>query len=237
MRHSIISFILLLSAICSFIVNGVALSEEVQVKEATEVQAEMLHDKTDVQDENKPSDSETVANNQGEYTVKQGDTLSGIAESTLGSADKWTLIAKINSISNPDEIFVGQKLTLPSNSYRHEIKVDKNKSEGKLNEKPDYQTDSEIVDSDEGALKVSEASTTEYTTENTITGQIESAQSGSYTLIITDENGDSHQFKLSNSDILDGVKQGDTVEVGFQDGMAVSVVQKDVPVKQEQMNN
>lgn len=237
MRHSVISFIFLLSAICSFLVNGVALSEEVQVKEATEVQAEMLDDKTDVQDENKPSDSETVANKLVEYTVKQGNTLSGIAESTLGSEDKWPLIAKINKISNPDEIFVGQKLTLPADSDRQEIKIDKNKSEARLNQKPDYQTDSEIVDSDEGGMKVSEESTTEDTNENTITGQIESSEIGSNTLIITDENGDSHQFILLNSDILDGVKQGDTVEIGFQDGMAVSVVQKDVPVKQEQMNN
>jgi len=237
MRQSVFSIIFLLSAICSFVVNGAALSEEMQVKEAKEVQAEMLDDKTDVQDEDKPSDSETVTDKSGEYTVKKGDTLSGIAERTLGSEDKWTLIAKINNLSNPDEIFVGQKLILPADSDRQEIKIDKNKSEARLNEKPDYQTDSEIVDSHEGGMKVSEASTTEDSTENTITGQIESSESGSNTLIIKDENGDSHQFKLSNSGILDRVKQGDTVEVGFQDGMAVSVVQKDVPVKQEQMNN
>jgi hypothetical protein len=48
-----------------------------------------------------------------QYIVKRGDTLSRIATSTLGSAGKWRNIADLNSIVNPDNIRVGQRLQLP----------------------------------------------------------------------------------------------------------------------------
>ena len=48
-----------------------------------------------------------------EYTVKSGDSLWSIAENELKDGYKWTDIAKENSISNPDSIEEGQKLTLP----------------------------------------------------------------------------------------------------------------------------
>lgn len=47
------------------------------------------------------------------YTVKAGDTLSGIAHKTLGDATRWREIATLNKISNPNRIRVGQKLKLP----------------------------------------------------------------------------------------------------------------------------
>ncbi|RKH21298.1 LysM peptidoglycan-binding domain-containing protein [Corallococcus praedator] len=46
----------------------------------------------------------------GSYTVRSGDTLSGIASrhgTTTGA------LAKANNISNPNKIYVGQKLTIP----------------------------------------------------------------------------------------------------------------------------
>ena len=46
------------------------------------------------------------------YTVKAGDTLSEIAQSQLGSASKYQYLAKINGISNPNLIYVGQVLKL-----------------------------------------------------------------------------------------------------------------------------
>lgn len=49
-----------------------------------------------------------------EYVVKEGDTLASIAERTLGSEDKWIVIARANDLSDPDTIFVGQKLVIPS---------------------------------------------------------------------------------------------------------------------------
>jgi LysM repeat protein len=48
-----------------------------------------------------------------EYVVQTGDTLSGIAERFLGSADQWKQIAEANDIDNPDMISVGMKLEIP----------------------------------------------------------------------------------------------------------------------------
>jgi nucleoid-associated protein YgaU len=50
-----------------------------------------------------------------EYVVQSGDTLSGLADRFLGSADQWKQIADANAISNPDMISVGQRLQIPQN--------------------------------------------------------------------------------------------------------------------------
>ena len=49
------------------------------------------------------------------YTVKQGDTLSDIAQRELGDASKWRQIFEANrsQIDDPDLIRPGQRLTLP----------------------------------------------------------------------------------------------------------------------------
>ncbi|HKA35090.1 MAG TPA: ABC transporter substrate-binding protein [Candidatus Binatia bacterium] len=51
-----------------------------------------------------------------EYTVKAGDTLSKIAGQFYGSMQKWQKIYQANAdaVKNPDYIFIGQKLTIPS---------------------------------------------------------------------------------------------------------------------------
>jgi LysM repeat protein len=51
----------------------------------------------------------------GYYTVKSGDTLSGIAKKLLGSASRYTDIFNANNdqLSDPDKIKVGQKLVIP----------------------------------------------------------------------------------------------------------------------------
>ena len=46
------------------------------------------------------------------YTVKKGDTLWGIAKKELGNGTKYKDIAKLNNISNPNLIYVGQVLKL-----------------------------------------------------------------------------------------------------------------------------
>ncbi|MBV9314476.1 MAG: LysM peptidoglycan-binding domain-containing protein [Pseudonocardia sp.] len=48
------------------------------------------------------------------YTVKPGDTLSGIAREVLGNADLWPKIAQANHLSNPNTITVGQVLVIPA---------------------------------------------------------------------------------------------------------------------------
>ncbi|HEY6828433.1 MAG TPA: LysM peptidoglycan-binding domain-containing protein [Gemmatimonadaceae bacterium] len=52
------------------------------------------------------------------YTVKSGDSLSKIAKHVYGDADKWHAIYEANKdkIKNPDLIYPGEVLTLPSNS-------------------------------------------------------------------------------------------------------------------------
>lgn len=47
------------------------------------------------------------------YTVKSGDTLSKIAAKMLGSYKRYTEIAKLNGIRDPNKIRVGQVLRLP----------------------------------------------------------------------------------------------------------------------------
>ncbi|HBN08912.1 MAG TPA: hypothetical protein DD435_09775 [Cyanobacteria bacterium UBA8530] len=50
------------------------------------------------------------------YTVVSNDTLSGIAQKTLGNGNRWPEIFALNrdKISNPDQIFAGQVLKLPT---------------------------------------------------------------------------------------------------------------------------
>lgn len=53
----------------------------------------------------------------GTYTVKSGDTLWKIAASQLGSGSKWNSIYEANKSvigGNPNKIYPGQKLTIPS---------------------------------------------------------------------------------------------------------------------------
>lgn len=49
------------------------------------------------------------------YTVKSGDTLSKIAQETLGSASKYPVIFEANRpmLSDPDKIYPGQVLRIP----------------------------------------------------------------------------------------------------------------------------
>jgi hypothetical protein len=50
------------------------------------------------------------------YIVQSGDTLSGIAAARLGQASRWIEIADINRLQNPNRLFIGQILRLPSSS-------------------------------------------------------------------------------------------------------------------------
>jgi len=47
------------------------------------------------------------------YKVKSGDSLSVIAQRELGHASLWPAIAKLNNISAPYTIYVGQTIMLP----------------------------------------------------------------------------------------------------------------------------
>lgn len=47
------------------------------------------------------------------YTVRRGDTLSGIAARLLGNSDRYREIATLNKIANPNRIYAGQVLRIP----------------------------------------------------------------------------------------------------------------------------
>jgi LysM repeat protein len=47
------------------------------------------------------------------YVVRPNDTLSGIAQQQLGSAHRWTEIAKANNVRDAHRLMIGQHLTLP----------------------------------------------------------------------------------------------------------------------------
>jgi len=47
------------------------------------------------------------------YTVQRGDTLSGIAQRLLGASDQWPTIARLNNITDPRQLYIGQVLQIP----------------------------------------------------------------------------------------------------------------------------
>jgi LysM repeat protein len=49
-----------------------------------------------------------------EYAVKSGDTLSSIARRFLGANGDWREIARINGITNPASLQLGQRLLIPN---------------------------------------------------------------------------------------------------------------------------
>ncbi len=50
----------------------------------------------------------------GKYTVEKGDTLWDISVRAFGNGYRWTEIARMNNLANPDLIFSGNVLTLPA---------------------------------------------------------------------------------------------------------------------------
>ena len=65
-----------------------------------------------VQDTNQAKDNESEKSEEY-YTVKEGDTLTGICKHVYGSTEKLEKLAEVNELENSDDIRVGQKLLLP----------------------------------------------------------------------------------------------------------------------------
>lgn len=64
-------------------------------------------------EDTKEKDQAAGGKGQVTYVVKKGDTLTGISIRTYGSDKYVARICELNSIVNPDEIKVGQKILLP----------------------------------------------------------------------------------------------------------------------------
>lgn len=62
----------------------------------------------------------SVAADAAEYVVRRGDTLSGIATKFTGKSANYKALAKLNGISNPNLIRIGQKLIIPDGVYSSE---------------------------------------------------------------------------------------------------------------------
>lgn len=59
------------------------------------------------------------------YTVRYGDTLWKIAEKTTGSPSRWSDIAKLNNISDPTRLYIGQPLVLPLDAMKCNVLASK----------------------------------------------------------------------------------------------------------------
>lgn len=57
--------------------------------------------------------TEPVQNTYDTYTIREGDTLLGISLKRYGNGNYVNTICKLNNISNPDNIQIGQKILLP----------------------------------------------------------------------------------------------------------------------------
>ena len=50
----------------------------------------------------------------GSYTVKAGDTLTGIALQLWGDSSFWFLLAEANGLQSDNDLFAGQNLSIPN---------------------------------------------------------------------------------------------------------------------------
>lgn len=66
--------------------------------------------------------SEQQSENPTQYKVESGDSLSAISAKVYGSEDFWPVLARVNNISNPNLIFAGNNLEVPSKDKASEIK-------------------------------------------------------------------------------------------------------------------
>ena len=57
---------------------------------------------------------ETQEQTEKEYIVKEKDTLGKIAQKYFGNSGYWELLAKYNHLTDPNTIYVGQKIKIPT---------------------------------------------------------------------------------------------------------------------------
>lgn len=82
--------------------------------EPKDVKAEPVGEGKYLVEEEQKAESEIRVSTR-EYTVKKGDTLSGIARREYGGAHRWKYLYELNKdrIKNPDKLKVGQKIIIP----------------------------------------------------------------------------------------------------------------------------
>lgn len=97
--------------------NWVDLAKANKITNADQIEAGTKLTVPDVKKIKPETTPTTVASNDkitgNSYTVKQGDNLWDIAVRKYNDGYKWTQIAQVNKLVNPDLIFVGDKISLP----------------------------------------------------------------------------------------------------------------------------
>lgn len=225
------------------------------------VHAEGNYDKNAPEQEmTQPRTDSDFSGEGSQYTVQEGDTLESIAEEHLGSADQWQLIAQANDISNPDQLEVGQTLTIPASGERSDtgnLSTDSSsmQSANDMNSPDDSDLQaSDMNDPDSatipGGENVAEPDQETYgetardfesdkandpAAENDsaldqqqeIRGEITEIASGNESVTLKDEQGMTHNLKLEDEGIVDGVSVGDFVKAEIEGGTVVSLEKVD----------
>ena len=159
-----------------------------------------------------------------EYTVKSGDTLASIAEAELGSSDKWQEIARANNIQNPDRIFAGQKLTIPA-SQDGTGSTAKNEETPQQAEHSARQSEASSSERSQSGDAMSESDKT--AEEQNIKGEITQIGAKNDSLMLKEENGQTHSLKLQDEEVLKGVAVGDFVIAEVENGTVISLEKVD----------
>ncbi len=191
------------------------------------------------QETTQPRSSSDFSGEGSQYTVQEGDTLASIAEEHLGSADQWQLIAQANDLSNPDRIQVGQTLTIPASSGERsdaampdsgiQSRSDINASdsaaqpEGEADPFAETARDFDSDKADDPAAQNDPA----LDQQQEIRGEITEIASGSESVTLKDEQGMTHNLKLEDQDVVDGVSVGDFVKAELEGGTVISLEKVD----------
>lgn len=176
----------------------------------------------------------------GEYTIQSGDTLSSIAESELGSQDRWQEIAEANDIDNPDRIYAGQTLAIPSgqsgaSNAAHETAGEERASienPSGQNEVSDNgmsaKSDESMIESPDDQASDDQNELSMDQSQRELKGEITEIGTESDSFSLRDEQGMTHLFtKLEDDEILEEVSVGDFVKVEIEDGTVVSLEKVD----------
>ena len=196
------------------------------------------------QEMTQPRTDSDFSGESSQYTVQEGDTLASIAEEHLGSADKWQVIARANDISDPNQLEVGQTLTIPasgetSDAGIHNSSTDssamQSQADSSAMQDDMNQPESDAAPFDETARDFESDTANDPAAQNDpalseeqeIRGEITEIASGNESLTIKDENGMTHNLKLEDQQVADGIAVGDFVKAEIDGGTVISLEKVD----------
>lgn len=197
------------------------------------------------QEMTQPKTDSDFSGESSQYTVQEGDTLASIAEEHLGSADQWQVIARANDISDPDQLEVGQTLTIPASgetsdagaqdfsntdSSAMQSQNDMNSPDSPSMNQPESDTaplDETARDFESDSAQNPAENDPALSEEQEIRGEITEIASGNESLTIKDENGMTHNLKLDDQKVADGIAVGDFVKAEIDGGTVISLEKVD----------